>query len=107
MTKDERIERDWVDVIIKHRARVILLTDSQGGITELAAALICARDACERTLLDNPMGPLIIRVNKTGTISKIRGETELRSRRDKLLTTNIVRAKRLGVAIPDATYGKK
>jgi hypothetical protein len=99
-TKDEAMEREWIGSIIAARARMILLTDGTGGIANLAAALICAHDRIQKILLDNPEGPLIIKVNRHGDVSRIRGEAELKERYRRLFQAALVRSKKLGTPPP-------
>jgi len=94
------MEREWIGSVISAKARMILLTDGEGGIVHLAAALICAHDVIERLLLDNPTGPLIIKVNSHGDVTKIRGDAELRKRWDQLFQASVIRAKRSGNPVP-------
>jgi hypothetical protein len=96
VTTDRRMESEWIEDIILYKAKVMLLTDEQGGPIHWAAALIVGEQSWRRALLDNPAGPLVIRISKAGVITKLTGEEELRSRRDHLLTARIVRAKKFG-----------
>lgn len=90
------MESVWTEEIITHKAKIILLTDDNGGPIHWAAALICSKGAWVRVLLDHPNEPVTIRLTRIGTIKKVAGDKELRERRDHLLTTRIVQAKRLG-----------
>ena len=96
VTTDRRMESEWIEDIIRYSAKVVLLTDQDGGPIHWAAALVAGEQGWRRALLDNPAGPLVIRINKAGQITKLTGEADLRSRRDHLLTVRIVRAKKLG-----------
>ena len=91
------METDWIEDIIANKVKVIRLTDENGGPIHWAAALIAGESAWRRTLLDNPDGPLIIRINRSGAITKSYGEQALRQRRDQLLTSTISRRKRHAV----------
>ncbi len=106
-TKDEAMEREWIGTVIATKARMVLLTDGTGGITNLAAALICAHPAIERILLDTPDGPLIIKVNRSGDVTKIRGEVELQERWKHLFQAAMVRSKRHGTPAPRPIKAKK
>jgi len=106
-TKDEAMEREWIGNVIAIRARMVLLTDGSGGIANLAAALICAHPAIERLLLDNPEGPLIIKVNRSGVVTRIRGEVELQNRWNHLFQAAMVRAKKHGTPTPKPIRIKK
>ena len=88
------MESDWTDDIIRHKAKVILLTDDEGGPANWMAALACGAASWTRALLDHPNEPLTMRLNRTGNITRIAGEQELRARRDQLLTGRIVRNKK-------------
>ena len=58
VTTDVTMEWDTgLDDIISNRARVIFITDQQGGPVHWASALICSQKHWERVLLNNPMGP--------------------------------------------------
>jgi len=71
VTKDQRIESDWTDDILKHKARIILLTDDDGGPIHWMAALSCGFASWNRALLDHPGEPLTIRLNRSGHVTKI------------------------------------
>jgi hypothetical protein len=96
VTTDKRMESDWTDDIILHRAKVLLLADEDGGPIHWAAALLCGQAAWTRVLLDHPRSPVTIRVDRAGHVRKVVGETDLRQRRDQLVTSRIARAKRHG-----------
>lgn len=103
ITTDRRMESDWTEDIITNKAKVMLLTDNDGGPIHWAAALIAGEATWRRALLDNLGVPLVLRINRAGTITKLIGEVELRERRDHLLTAKIVRAKKLGDSVRDMT----
>jgi len=96
ITTDKRMESDWTEEIIIHQAKVMLLTDDAGGPIHWAAALISGESSWRRVLLDNLTEPVVVRINRAGTITKLTGKDDLRQRRDRLLTSRIVRAKKLG-----------
>lgn len=96
VTTDKRMESEWIEDIIQHKARVIRLTDDDGGPIHWAAALICSKSKWSRVLLDQPNTPVIIRVERSGIITRIVGEADLLKRRDQLLTASIVRGKKHG-----------
>ncbi len=91
------METDWIEDIVANKAKVIRLTDEKGGPIHWASALIAGESSWRRILLDNPDGPLIIRINSAGVITKCYGEQALRQRRDQLLNSTISRRKRHGV----------
>lgn len=99
VTTDKRMEAVWTDDIISHKAKVILLTDEDGGPIHWASALIVGQSAWERVLLDHLSEPVTIKLNKFGSVTKIAGEAELRKRRDALLTVRITQAKRAGKSV--------
>jgi hypothetical protein len=99
ITTDKRMEAVWTDDIISHKAKVILLTDQDGGPIHWASALIVGRSAWERVLLDHLKEPVTIKLNKFGSVTKIAGEEELRKRHDELLTVRITQAKKTGRAV--------
>lgn len=74
----------------------MLLTDDRGGPIHWAAALIAGEASWRRVFLDNPFAPTVVRINRTGTMTKITTEAELRGRRQQLTTARIVRSKKLG-----------
>ena len=107
VSKDTSMEwDDGLEDIISNRARVIFITDQDGGPVHWASALICSARHWERELLNNPMGPLTISVNRDGSIRKVAGEDELRKRRNRLLTGKLARGKRHRLITSDGTYGK-
>lgn len=99
VTTDKKMETEWIEDIIANQAKVILLTDDSGGPIHWASALICGEAAWVRVLLNYPRGPLTIRINRSGSVTKITGESELRKRGTDLLQAKIVRAKRSGMAL--------
>lgn len=99
LTKDESIEADWIDDIIAYKAKVLVLTDGHGNTTHWASALIASESAWDRALLNNRVGPLVIRINRQG-IGKVEFESDLRRLRERLRTARIVRAKRTVVIYP-------
>lgn len=98
VTKDQRMESDWTEDIITQKAKIILLTDDDGGPVNWMAALLVGHPAWTRVLLDHPAEPVTMRISKSGTVTKVAGEQELRRRRDQLLTSRIVREKRQGIS---------
>lgn len=98
ITKDSSMEDDWIQAIIEKRARVIRVREPEeedgANVTRVAAAIICSNQACHKILLENLNGPLVIRVNSTGEITKVLREQELRAHSNRLLTGRIVRGKR-------------
>jgi hypothetical protein len=94
VTKDGRMETEWIDYIIAHKAKIILLTDDAGGPIHWTAALLAGQTKWERALLDNPNSPITIRLDRQGTICKLAGAQELTERRNKLLTASKSRAKK-------------
>jgi predicted nuclease of predicted toxin-antitoxin system len=96
VSKDLRMESDWTDDIIKHKAKIIVLSDEEGGPMHWASAIVCGQPTWERVLLNHPAEPVIIKINRTGTVQKIAGQRDLTERRDDLLTRKIVQAKRAG-----------
>lgn len=98
VTADKRMESVWTDDIVTHRAKVILLTDGEGGPIHWASALVAGENGWRRALLDNLTEPLVIKISPSGTITRFVGPNELRTHRDHLMTARIVRAKRLGLA---------
>lgn len=99
VTTDKRMETEWIEDIVDHNAKVILLTDDSGGPIHWASALICGEAAWVRVLLNYPREPLTIKINRSGLVAKVTGEEELRRRCAKLLQAKIVRAKRLGITL--------
>jgi len=106
VSKDITMEWDsGLEDIISNRARVIFITDQEGGPVHWAAALICSEIHWHKILLDNPMGPLTISVDREGKVKKVTGKSELLLRRDRLLTSKMARRRR-HITVSDGTYGK-
>ena len=97
VTKDDRIERDEIESIIATCARVIILTDKTGGVANFAASLICGNDAYEQILRSNPNGPLVIRIGRSGSVSKLRGAEEMMKRCQNQISQRIARSKKIEV----------
>lgn len=97
VTTDRRMESEWIEDIVRHKAKVVLLTDEEGGPIHWASALIVSETSWRRILLDNPIGPIVIRISKGGTTTKFTGEDELHARRAQLQTARIVRSKKHGL----------
>jgi hypothetical protein len=93
VTKDEAMQSDWIEEIIEHKARALVLTDGHGNVVHWAAALISSEAVWERALLDHLIGPLIIRINRQG-VHRVDPEPELVALCQRLKTSRIVRAKR-------------
>jgi hypothetical protein len=96
VSRDLSMESDWTEEIIRHRAKVIMLTDQEGGPMHWASAIVCGQVAWERVLLNHPNEPVIIKINRSGAVQNIAGEKELIERRDHLLTVKITQAKKSG-----------
>jgi predicted nuclease of predicted toxin-antitoxin system len=95
LTKDKAMERDEIESIVFHAARLIILTDKVGGVPHFAAAIICARQQIERILLETPVGPLVIRLSSEGKIVKIRGAAELQERYAQFVKAQISRGRKI------------
>lgn len=95
ITKDKAMDKDEIESIISYNAKVVVLTDKVGGVPHFAAAIIAAMKKIERALLDNLRGPLVVRLNSDGTITKIRGADELRQRYQNHMRSRIQRGKRI------------
>jgi hypothetical protein len=93
VTKDESLEGDWIEEIISHKARALVLTDGHGNVIHWASALIASESVWERALLNHPIGPLIIRINRRG-VGKVEEEADLLALCQRAKTARIVRAKR-------------
>jgi hypothetical protein len=93
VAKDEALESEWIEEIITHKARVLVLTDGQGNVVHWAAALISSAKVWERALLNHLIGPLIIKINRQG-VSGIEDEGQLTKLCQRLKTAKIMRAKR-------------
>ncbi len=87
------MEVDWIEDIVANKARVLVLTDQYGNATHWASSLIASAAKWERALLDHPIGPLIIRINRAG-VGRIDGRDALLKLLEKMKTIKIVRAKR-------------
>jgi hypothetical protein len=93
VTKDESMESEWIEDIIAHKARVILLTDGYGNVMNWAASLIASEKVWHRALLDHPFGPLVIRINREG-VQRIDYAESLSKLCQRRKTARIVRSKR-------------
>jgi len=98
VTKDQRMESDWTEDVITNRAKIILLTDDNGGPIHWTAALLAGQAGWTRILLNYPTEPLTSRINRSGAVTKLAGEDALLTRRDQILTSIIVRHKRQGIS---------
>jgi predicted nuclease of predicted toxin-antitoxin system len=96
VSRDLSMESDWTEEIIQNKAKVIMLTDQEGGPMNWASAIVCGELAWERVLLNHPNEPVIIKINRSGAVQNIAGEKELIERRDHLLTIKITQAKKSG-----------
>lgn len=89
LTADKRVEKDHLESIINAFGRLVLLTDNSSGWVQWTGALIAAHDKLiERIQADAP--PIIIRLSKSGAITKVRLKGELESTRSR----QIARSKR-------------
>jgi len=100
VTTDKRMESDWTDDIVRHKARIILLNFDEGGPLQWASALICKQSAWERVLLDHLAGPLVVKINRSGSVTKVVGSDELVKRRERILTGQVIRNKKRGRGFP-------
>jgi len=89
----KQLEAEWIEEIVAHKAKVIVLTDRQGNVVHWASALIASAPVWNRALLNHPMGPVVIRINRQG-VRKVEGEAELQKLCERQKTARIVRAKR-------------
>lgn len=99
VTTDKRMEALWIEDMIRHQAQVILLSDESSGPIHWAADLIAGQAAWQRVLLDHPGQPVTIKLARSGTVTSVAGELELRARRDRLLTARIVQYKKSGKVV--------
>ena len=92
ISADQKIESDHMDAICDSRAQVILLTDNNSGYAQWAAAVISGITSILRRLV--AVGrPLIIRLGRTGAISRVREASEIEERRRSIETKKVVRQK--------------
>jgi len=99
LTSDRALERTEIDSIISSKAKVIILTDNHSGWVRWAAALVAAQESINATLHEYD-GPLVMRVAKTGNVSKVRQGDDLIEFQQRLRTRRILRAKRAGTFNP-------
>jgi hypothetical protein len=97
ISKDKRMHRDEIESIIRHNGKLIVLTDSEGGVMEFASALVAAKSKIERALLNSLHDPIVIRLNHDASINNIRGADELRQRYQQFVTGRIRRVKKIEV----------
>jgi len=93
VTADKAMEREHLESVIEHRARILLLIDNSSGAPQWAAAMIrCLDQSCD--LIRSLERPCIIRLAKFGTVTLIRGPASLAERLQRFKTARIVRTKR-------------
>jgi hypothetical protein len=93
LTADAEIEREHLDVVVNSRAKVILLIGKRSGAAQWASSVVVSAEKLVRILEEND-GPLILRLGRDGTITKIRPTAEVEVRQRQAETTRIVREKR-------------
>lgn len=93
ITADRHIDGDYLDVISEARAKLVVLTDNQSGYPQWAASIVASQSAFLR-VLSTTNGPLIIRLSRNGSISRVRDAVEVEARRLQKETARIIRAKR-------------
>jgi hypothetical protein len=93
------MEKTEIDTIMACKAKIVMLTDQNSGCVHWAAALVSAQESINATLHAHD-GSLIIRVIKTGNLSKIRHGQELINFQTRLRTRRIIRAKKAGTFKP-------
>jgi hypothetical protein len=94
LTKDESMESDFIEEIVRFRARVLALQMPAGNVYRMHAAVTASSHKWERILLSNPVGPLVIRIREDGSIGLVRKEAELREILDRVLTARKASQKR-------------
>jgi hypothetical protein len=99
VSTDKRMETVWMDDLIRHKAKVILLIDQDSGPIHWAVALIAGQSAWERALLDHPNDALIIKLSRSGKVKDIVSEEELKQRLDDIMTVKITQAKQAGKVV--------
>ncbi len=96
ISADQNIESDHLDAICDSRAQMILLTNNNSGYPQWAAAVISGITSIQSRLVT--MGrPLIIRLGRTGAISRVRESSEIEARRRSIETKKVVRQKKTGM----------
>ena len=96
ISADKNIDSDHLGVIWGSGAQVILLANNNSGYAQWAAAVISGITSIQRRLVT--MGrPLIIRLGRTGAISRVRKSSEIEARRRSIETKKVVRQKKTGM----------
>jgi hypothetical protein len=72
---------------------VILLIGKRSGAAQWASSVIVCAEKLVKILVEND-GPIILRISRDGTITKIRPSAEVGRKQRQAETTRIVREKR-------------
>lgn len=91
-TGDKNLEKDHLEAICTSRAKMVILTDNNSGYAQWGAALITGLERISAHMLGT--GPMIVRVSRSGMITKLREAAELEQRRIGIQTSRISRRKR-------------
>ena len=92
LSADLNIESDHLDVLVRSKAKLLLLVGKRSGAVQWASSVVVARDRVFQLLADHD-GPMIIRLGKSGEI-KTRLAAEVCQRQRKIESARITRKKR-------------
>lgn len=93
ITADKHIDHDYLDIICETKAKLIILTDNQSGYPQWEASIIASQNAFLRAL-SAFHGPMVIRLSRQGSITRVRDHIEVHARQQKIKTAKIIREKR-------------
>jgi hypothetical protein len=95
LTADRRLAKDYIDVIIKSKAKVVLLADNNSGRVLWSAALVVGQWGIHQVVHADE-GPVIMSVTRSGNVVRIRRKIDLDAESAELRTQAITRAKKKG-----------
>lgn len=93
LTADKSIERHHIDTVVQSRAKLIFLIGKRSGAIQWSASMVVSQGKIFEILRSND-GPLVIRLGKSGEITKVRHLQEIVERQKKVETGRIIREKR-------------
>jgi hypothetical protein len=95
LTADRRLAKDYIDVIIESKAKVVLLADNNSGRVLWSAALVVGQWNIHQVVHAGE-GPVIMSVMRSGSVVRVRRKAELEAESVELRTKAITRAKKMG-----------
>jgi hypothetical protein len=97
LTADKNIENNHLHSVIRSKSKLVILIGKRSGAIQWASSVVVSMERIFRYLQEND-GPLILRVAKSGEITKVRKSEEILSRFRRSETAKVVREKRHGRA---------